>query len=100
MNERNSASTTREARTRSPILSKKNPSGSSLASWSILGVCMERMLSRVESTVKERSLLERFHVVELDGGPIAREKARQIRSLVRKAVRRPGTTRTEPRMGL
>lgn len=42
---------------------------------------------RVESIVKEERLLERFHVVEFDGGPIVRRRAAGLRSAVRKALR-------------
>lgn len=42
---------------------------------------------RVESIVQEPGLLERFHVVEFDGGPIGRRRGATIRSAVRKAIR-------------
>lgn len=42
---------------------------------------------RVESIVKPERLLERFHVVEFDGAPIARRRAAGLRSAVRRALR-------------
>lgn len=42
---------------------------------------------RVESIVKEERLLERFHVVEFDGGPIVPRRAAGLRAAVRKAIR-------------
>ncbi len=43
---------------------------------------------RVESLVKGEGLLERFEIVELDGGPLSRRRAAAIRSTVRRALRR------------
>lgn len=42
---------------------------------------------RVESIVKEVGLLERFHLVEFDGGAIAQRRATRLRAAVRKALR-------------
>ncbi|HVU05770.1 MAG TPA: hypothetical protein VHE30_28675 [Polyangiaceae bacterium] len=42
---------------------------------------------RVESTVVESGLLERFHVVELDGAPISKRRAARVRGTVRRALR-------------
>jgi hypothetical protein len=42
---------------------------------------------RVESIVEEPGLVERFQVVEFDGGPIAGRRAAVIRRAVRRAIR-------------
>lgn len=42
---------------------------------------------RVESIVKEEKLLERFYLVEFDGGPIPTRRAAGLRSAVRRAIR-------------
>jgi hypothetical protein len=44
---------------------------------------------RVESTVQGTGLLERFDLVELDGGPITRRRAAAIRTAVKRALRQP-----------
>lgn len=45
---------------------------------------------RVESIVMSDGLVERFHVVEFDGGPIARRRAANLRTAVRRALREDG----------
>jgi hypothetical protein len=42
---------------------------------------------QVESVAREHNLVERFHVVEFDGGPIGRRRAATLRGAVRKAIR-------------
>jgi UTP:GlnB (protein PII) uridylyltransferase len=42
---------------------------------------------RVESTVKEQALRERFYLQETDGAPLTRARSRAVRSAVRKALR-------------
>jgi hypothetical protein len=48
---------------------------------------MRVQIVRAESIVEEASLLERFHIVEFDGAPLAKRRSASVRMAVRKALR-------------
>jgi len=44
-------------------------------------------IARVESSVREQALRERFYLLETDGAPLTRTRSRAVRAAVRKALR-------------
>lgn len=48
---------------------------------------MRVQIVRAESIVEEAALLERFHIVEFDGAPLAKRRAAAVRTAVRRALR-------------
>lgn len=60
---------------------------SSLATVRELLFDMRIQIVRAESIVGAEGLLESFHIVEFDGGPLGKRRAATVRTAVRRALR-------------